>query len=280
MTAVKAIAPGGRLGGAKDGTASGRASRARRRARPLAAVPRGARGRALLAAERLTWAHPARTELEFTDPFHLLVATILSAQSTDRRANQLGTSLLERYPDAAALAGARPDDVEDIIRPVGYFRAKARTLRAAATVVAERYDGAVPSAMPQLLAVPGIGRKSANLVLGIAFGRPGIVTDRHLMRVAHRLRLVSDTEPDRVERQLARLLPRAEWTDFSLRMTLHGRHVCVARRPLCERCVLNDFCPSSSTRGWPPETRLALSLSLVAAATGNSDRPPRAAGPG
>lgn len=273
MTAVKTIAPDGWLGGAKDGTTSGRASRARRRARPLATVPRGARTRALLAAERLSWVHPARTELEFTNPFQLLVTTILSAQSTDRRANQLGASLLERYPDAAALASARLDDVEDIIRPVGFFRAKARTLRTAAKVVAERHRGVVPCTMPQLLTVPGIGRKSANLVLGLAFGRPGIVTDRHLVRVAHRLRLVSETEPDRVEQQLVRLLPRRDRTDFSLRMTLHGRYVCIARRPLCERCVLNDFCPSSSTRGWPAGTRLALSLSLAEAATGSSGRP-------
>jgi endonuclease-3 len=228
-------------------------------------VPRGARTRALLTVDRLARVHPARTELEFADPFQLLVATILSAQSTDVRANQLSAALLERYPDAAALADARLEDVEGIIRPVGFFHTKARTLQAAARVLVERFDGAVPSTMPRLLAIPGMGRKSANMVVGLAFGRPGIVTDRHLMRVAHRLRLVSESEPDRIERQLARLVPREDWTDFSLRMTLHGRHVCVARRPLCQQCVLNDFCPSSSTRGWPAEARLALSLSLAEA---------------
>jgi len=228
------------------------------------AVPRGARARARLTAERLARVHPARSELEFGSAYELLVVTILSAQSTNRLANQIGASLFARYPDPAALAEAKLEDVEDIVRQIGFYRTKARTVVAAARAVAERHGGAVPGTMTELLTIPGVGRKSANVVLGLAFGAPSIVADRHAMRLAHRLRLVSEAEPGRVEAQLGRLLPRPEWRAFSLRMTLHGRHVCLARRPLCERCVLNDLCPSSSTRAWPAEARLALSLSLLA----------------
>lgn len=228
-----------------------------------APAPRGARARARLTAERLAWVHPTKAELEFASTYELLVVIILSAQSTDRRANEVGGRLVARYPDPAALAAANLEDLDDLIRPIGFFQAKSRILVAAGRTVVERYGGTVPHTMADLLTIPGIGLKSANAILGLGFGLPAIVTDRHLIRVAHRLRLVSEHEPALVERQLARLLAHRDWTHFSLRMTLHGRYVCLARRPRCERCVLNDFCPSSATRAWPAEARLALSLSLA-----------------
>jgi endonuclease-3 len=227
------------------------------------ALPRGSQRRARLAGERLAWVYPARSEIEFDGPFQLLVATILSAQSTDRMANRLAKLLLGRYPDARALASADPNEVERILRPIGFFRTKTRWLIASSQALVQRHGGHVPVSMPELLTLPGIGRKSANAILATGFGTPGVVTDRHLIRVAGRLRLVSAIRPELVEGQIQRLLPRRDWTPFSLRMTLHGRHVCVARRPRCEQCILNDFCPSSTTANWPKKARLELSLSLA-----------------
>lgn len=224
--------------------------------------PPGAKSRARQAVGRLAWVHPATSELEFANAYELLVATILSAQTTDRRVNQVTQGLFARYPDPVALAAARLSDLETVLRPIGFFRAKARTVQAAGRDLVERHGGKVPARMSELLGIPGVGRKSANAVLVVAFGTPGIVTDRHVIRVAQRLELVADAEPERVERQLRRILPRKDWGTFSLRMTRHGRSICVARRPRCVRCVLNDFCPSSTTRSWPPEERLRLSFSL------------------
>jgi endonuclease-3 len=177
-------------------------------------------------------------------------------------ANRLASTLLERYPAPAALAAADPAEVERILRPIGFFRTKARELIAASRLLEVRYGGHVPRSTVELLTLPGVGRKTANAILGVGFGDPAVITDRHLIRVARRLRLVSSTAPSAVEAQIHRLLPHKGWTPFSLRMTLHGRYVCLARRPLCERCVLNDFCPSSSTAGWPMEERRRIVLAL------------------
>ena len=226
-------------------------------------TPRGARQRARLTAERLAWVHQARSDIAFESPFQLLVAIVLSAQSTDRMANQLTRKLLQRYPSPETLASADPADVERLLRPVGFFRAKSRTLMAASRVLLERYGGEVPHTMAELLTLPGIGRKTANAILGVGFAVPAVVTDRHVIRVAGRLRLVAAVAPEMVEAQLRSLLPRTDWTPFSLRMVLHGRYVCVARRPFCEQCVLNDFCPTSTTAPWPIDQRRKLSLSLA-----------------
>lgn len=235
-----------------------------RRVAPAVArrLPVGAGPRARLAAERLTWVHPARSELSFENHFQLLVAVILSAQSTDRMANRLASTLLERYPGPAALAAADPAEVERILRPIGFFRAKAHALIAAGRLLELRHGGQVPGSMDELLTLPGVGRKTANAILGVGFGAPAVITDRHLIRVARRLRLVSSAAPPVVEAQVHRLLPPEDWTHFSLRMTLHGRYVCLARRPLCDRCVLNDFCPSSSTASWPMEERRRIALTF------------------
>lgn len=186
------------------------------------------------------------------------MAVVLSAQSTDRRANALARVLLMSYPQPAALAAADPAEVERLLRPIGFFRTKSRSLIAASRMLVERYGGRVPGSMEELLSLPGVGRKTANAILGVGFGVPAVTTDRHLIRVALRLHLVSDSSPESVEAELKALLPRSKWTPFSLRMTLHGRYVCLARRPLCERCVLNDFCPSSTTAGWPMSRRRQL----------------------
>jgi len=211
----------------------------------------------------LAWVHKARTDIAFDSPFHLLVAIVLSAQSTDAMAEQLTRKLLERYPSPETLASADPADVEHLLRPVGFFRAKSRALMAASRVLLERYGGNVPDSMAELLTVPGVGRKTANAILAGGFGVPAVVTDRHVIRVAGRLRLVAGKAPELVEAQLRYLLPRGDWTPFSLRMVLHGRYVCVARRPFCEQCVLNDYCPTSTTAGWSMEERRRLSLSLA-----------------
>lgn len=226
-------------------------------------LPRGAGRRAELTVKRLAWVLPARSEIPFESLFQLLVATVLSAQSTDRMANRLTRELMNRYPVPGALAAADPGEVERILRPIGFFRTKSRAVIAASRALVQRYQGAVPASMAELLTLPGIGRKSANVILGTGFGIPAVITDRHLIRVAGRLRLVSGSAPGLVEAQLRHLLPGREWIPFSLRMTLHGRYVCLARRPLCERCVLNDFCPSSTTAGWPAAKRRGLSLSLA-----------------
>jgi endonuclease-3 len=176
------------------------------------------------------------------------MATILSAQTTDKRVNQVTPELFRRYPDAGALAGARAEDVEQIIQPTGFFRVKARTLIACSRALLERYGGRVPGRMEDLVTLPGVGRKTANVVLGVGFGVPGFAADTHVIRLTNRLRLTRSRDPVKIERDIGRLVPKAEWTGLSLRLILHGRRVCVARSPRCPECVLNAFCPSSSVR--------------------------------
>jgi endonuclease-3 len=216
---------------------------ARRRARR--AAPRGARRRAALTVERLARVYPAACELDHRNPFELTIATILSAQTTDRSVNQVTPELFARYPTAADLAAADPGEVERIIKPTGFFRAKARTIVAVARALVERFGGEVPGRMEDLLTLPGVGRKTANVILGVGFGVPGFAVDTHVIRVSNRLGLVATTEPEEIEARVTRMVPAREWTGLSLRLILHGRRICVARRPRCEECILNDFCPSS-----------------------------------
>jgi len=220
----------------------------RGRARQSATTPRGARQRANLTVERLAQVYPAVCELDHRNPFELTIATILSAQTTDRSVNQVTPELFARYPTAAELAIADPAEVERIIRPTGFFRAKARTIIAVAQALVERFRGEVPGRMEDLLTLPGVGRKTANVILGVGFGVPGFAVDTHVTRVANRLGLVATDDPEEIEAQVTRMVPAREWTGLSLRLILHGRRTCVARRPRCEGCVLNDFCPSSSVR--------------------------------
>lgn len=203
---------------------------------------------------RLAEVHPARCELDHADPFQLLVATILSAQTTDVRVNEVMPRLFASYPSPGDLATAEPAEVEQLIYPTGFFRAKTRAIIAASQAMVESFGGAVPNRMEDLLTLPGIGRKTANVILGVGFGIPGFPVDTHVTRLANRLRLTNSRDPVVIEAQVCRQIPPEEWTGFSLRLILHGRRVCDARRPRCEDCVLNDFCPSSSVLPQAPRS--------------------------
>lgn len=186
----------------------------------------------------------ADCELDFVGPYQLLVATVLSAQSTDRRVNGVTTTLFARYPEASALARADRAEVEEIIRPVGFFRSKADALlRLSADLVAE-HDGQVPGDLDALVQLPGVGRKTANVVLGNAFGVPGLTPDTHFMRVTRRLGWTGATTPDKVEDDVARLFDPADWVQVSHRVIWHGRRRCHARNPACGACPVADLCPS------------------------------------
>jgi endonuclease III len=216
---------------------------------PTVARPRTPAGRARRTAERLADVHPGTARdlcaLDHADPFQLLAATILSAQCTDERVNRTTPALFTRFPDPYALAVADLSEVEGIIRSTGFFRAKARNLVGMASALVDRYRGEVPPAMGDLVTLPGVGRKTANVVRSVAFGLPGLPVDTHVQRLSSRLGLTGETDPVRVETVLNTMIPAAERGVFSLRLILHGRATCLARRPHCERCVLADFCPSA-----------------------------------
>ncbi len=186
----------------------------------------------------------AHCELDFTTPYELLVATILSAQSTDRRVNQVTPQLFARYPDAVALAGADRAVLEEIVHPTGFFRAKTDTLLKLGAVLVEQYDGHVPGRRADLVTLPGVGRKTANVVLGDAFGVPGITTDTHLLRLSKRFGWTTSDDPVVVEADVAGLFPRSAWTTLSHRVIWHGRRCCHARRPACGACPIATLCPS------------------------------------
>jgi len=186
--------------------------------------------------------HPgADTELHYRSPFELLVATILSAQSTDARVNMVTPMLFKRYPDARALAAAAPDEIEPQIHPTGFFRAKAKAIVGMARALVESHGGKVPADMDALTALSGVGRKTANVVLGHALGVPGLPVDRHVLRVANRIGIAEGENPERVEQQLCRAMPKARWTLTSDLLILHGRRVCKPK-PLCDRCSVRDHC--------------------------------------
>ena len=211
-----------------------------------ARAPRGAKQRALQVVERLKGVYPlAHTELEHTDAFQLLVATILSAQTTDERVNMVTPALFARYPDARTLAQAPLPAVEEIIKSTGFFRSKSRAIVEMAQDVMQRYGGEVPPRMEDMVTLRGVGRKTANVVLGVAFGIPGFPVDTHVTRLTNRLGLTRSSDPVKIEAEVTAMVPKEEWTELSLRLILHGRRVCDARKPLCEKCVLNDTCPSA-----------------------------------
>jgi endonuclease III len=209
-------------------------------------LPPGARQRAAIVVERLKSEYPeAHTELLHQDPFQLLVSVILSAQTTDERVNMVTPVLFKRYPTAADLAAADQSELEDLIRSTGFFRSKARALREMAQDLVREYGGAVPPRMEDLVRLRGVGRKTANVVLGVAFGVPGFPVDTHVMRLTRRLRLTTATDPVKIEEDVCGIVPPEEWTGLSLRLILHGRRVCQARKPRCHACVLVDICPSA-----------------------------------
>ena len=186
--------------------------------------------------------HPdADTELHYENPYQLLVATILSAQSTDAGVNRVTPALFRRYPDAAALARTTPEELEPLIHSTGFFRAKAKALMGMARAVVESHRGNIPATMDALVELPGVGRKTANVVLGHALGVPGLPVDRHVLRVANRIGIAKSDDPVEVEHQLARGLPPPDWVKLSDTLILHGRRICKPR-PLCDRCEVRDDC--------------------------------------
>jgi endonuclease III len=188
----------------------------------------------------------ARTELEWSNPLELLVATILSAQTTDVQVNRVTESLFTKYRTAEDYADSNPDELEENIRPTGFYRNKARSLQGVANALVEEHAGEVPRTMSELVALPGVGRKTANVVLGNAFGtNEGIVVDTHVRRVSGRLGLTESSDPVKIEQELMRSVPEEDWTIFSHLLILHGRRTCKARKPDCPNCILNDICPSA-----------------------------------
>jgi endonuclease-3 len=222
--------------------------------KPASKTPRRRTKRFASAAERapeifrrLSAAYPdAKCALDHRNPYELLVATILSAQCTDKRVNMVTPALFEKYPDAERLAVADPETLQEMIKSTGFFRNKAKSLLGMAAKVSELHGGEIPSTMEELVKLPGVGRKTANVVLGNAFGRDeGVVVDTHVSRLSQRLALSRESDPVKIERDLMTLFPRDEWTMLSHLLISHGREICDARRPLCERCVVSDLCPSS-----------------------------------
>ena len=197
--------------------------------------------------EKLFALYPdAHCELNYSDAYQLLVATILSAQCTDQRVNMVTPTLFARYPDPGALASARQEDLEEIIRSTGFFRNKARNLIGMANAVVDRHNGAIPATMDQLVLLPGVGRKTANVVLGNACGiNEGVVVDTHVQRVGARLGLTRESDPEKIERDLMALYDRDRWTLLSHLLIWHGRRICYARKPRCADCPLNTICPSA-----------------------------------
>jgi endonuclease-3 len=188
----------------------------------------------------------AHCALDFKTPFQLLVATILSAQCTDKRVNMVTPALFKRYRTPAAMSEAKPEELEEMIKSTGFFRNKTKSLLAMSRAVAEQHGGRVPDTMEELVKLPGVGRKTANVLLGNAYDKnEGVVVDTHVGRVSGRLGLTKETDPVKVEQDLVKLFPREQWTMLAHLLIEHGRQICEARRPKCEICFLNDICPSS-----------------------------------
>jgi endonuclease-3 len=195
---------------------------------------------------RLKRLYPDATcSLDYETPVQLLVATILSAQCTDERVNKVTPELFRRFPDAAALAAAEPEEIETLVRSTGFYRNKAKNIQAACRMIVSAFGGQVPKLMEDLLKLPGVARKTANVVLAHAYGiNAGVTVDTHVKRLSGRLGLTTETDPVKIERDLMKLLPQPDWENWSIRLIYHGRAVCMARNPACDRCLLADLCPS------------------------------------
>lgn len=183
--------------------------------------------------------------LVFKNPFQLLVATILSAQCTDKQVNKVTPCLFAKYPDAKAMAEAPLDDIENIIHSTGFFKNKAKNIKNASIGIMESFGGQIPDNMEQLTTLAGVGRKTANVVLGNAFGIPGMVVDTHVKRISNRFGLTKNSDPEKIEQDLMKIIPKEEWTLFSHRLVLFGRSVCDAKKPCCGECKVKDICPAA-----------------------------------
>ncbi|MFF4650929.1 endonuclease III [Streptomyces sp. NPDC001380] len=222
-------------------------------------------------AEVYPYAHP---ELDFENPFQLLVATVLSAQTTDLRVNQTTPALFARYPTPEDMAAADPEQLEELIRPTGFFRAKARSLLGLSAALRDRFGGEVPGRLEDLVTLPGVGRKTANVVLGNVFGVPGITVDTHFGRLARRFGWTDETDPERVEAVVAEIFPKSEWTMLSHRVVFHGRRICHARRPACGACPIAPLCPSYGEGETDPEKARKLLKYEKGGQPGQRLRPP------
>lgn len=213
--------------------------------------------RALEILVRLKRLYPDATcSLDYETPVQLLVATILSAQCTDERVNKVTPELFRRFPDASALASAEPSEIEELVKSTGFYRNKSKNIQAACHMIVTQYSGEVPQLMEELLKLPGVARKTANVVLAHAYGiNAGVTVDTHVKRLSNRLGLTEHSDPVRIERDLIELLPQPDWENWSIRLIYHGRAVCMARNPACERCLLADLCPSVNVaKVIPPPT--------------------------
>jgi endonuclease-3 len=234
-------------------SAAHRKSDGRASSKRAAATQSGANGasernkRASEVRKRLARAMPTgRPELDHAGPWQLLIATILSAQSTDRMVNKVTPVLFEQYPTPGALAEANREDVERIVKPTGFYRNKTKSICEVSRALVERHDGEVPRTMEEMVELPGVARKTANVVLGAAYGiASGIVVDTHAKRVAGRLGLTEETKPDKIEQDLCGVFPKSSWIDMGHRLVLHGRYVCKSKTPECPHCPLNEVCPSA-----------------------------------
>ncbi|MFK4269592.1 endonuclease III [Streptomyces milbemycinicus] len=222
-------------------------------------------------AEMYPYAHP---ELDFENPFQLLVATVLSAQTTDLRVNQTTPALFAAYPTPEDMAAADPEALEQLIRPTGFFRAKAKSLLGLSAALRDRFDGEVPGRLEDLVTLPGVGRKTANVVLGNAFGVPGLTVDTHFGRLVRRWKWTSQEDPEKVEAEIAALFPKSEWTMLSHRIIFHGRRVCHARKPACGACPIAPLCPSYGEGETDPDKAKKLLKYELGGQPGQRLRPP------
>jgi endonuclease-3 len=200
----------------------------------------------------------ARISLDFETPWQCLAATILSAQSTDAGVNLVTPHLFRQYPDPRAMASADPEHVQKLIVKTGFFRQKTRSLMSAARKIVDDFGGEVPSEMEQLVTLPGVGRKTANVILGHIYGKPAFVVDTHVRRLTKRLGFTKNIDPDKIEIDMQAILPPKDWTPFSMRLILHGRQVCVARAPQCDICAISKDCPRLGVPGLPHQVRAIL----------------------
>ncbi|WP_374205379.1 endonuclease III [Streptomyces sp. SP2-10] len=224
-------------------------------------------------AEVYPYAHP---ELDFENPFQLLVATVLSAQTTDLRVNQTTPALFARYPTPEDLAAANPEEVEEILRPCGFFRAKTKSVIGLSRALTEDFGGEVPGRLEDLVKLPGVGRKTAFVVLGNAFGRPGITVDTHFQRLVRRWQWTEETDPDKIEAAVGALFPKSDWTDLSHHVIWHGRRICHARKPACGACPIAPLCPAYGEGETDPEKAQKLLKYEKGGFPGQRLKPPQA----
>lgn len=274
----KAPAPRKQLVAPKKATASVPAAPAK----TVAAHPRGESRTALVRrarrinrelAEVYPYAHP---ELDFDNPFQLVVATVLSAQTTDLRVNQTTPALFAKYPTPEDLAAANPEEVEEILRPTGFFRAKTKSVIGLSKALVEQFGGEVPERLEDLVKLPGVGRKTAFVVLGNAFGRPGITVDTHFQRLVRRWKWTDETDPDKIEAAVGALFPKSDWTDLSHHVIWHGRRICHARKPACGACPIAPLCPAYGEGETDPEKATKLLKYEKAGQPGQRLKPPQA----